>query len=146
MPEKIQLDLPLALLDARDGRMHRFIDSLASEEGVERVHVVETADGKSAQLCIHYNPYVVPLPRVRQVAEWLDAQLTSQFDHVRWGVVEGIRDRRHARTVAKRLEQMSGVVEAEADVSGPIRIEFDRLGMSEEVLRATLRKMGVRVA
>ena len=147
MAQKLQLDLPVLLPDvpdARDACVRRLTDSLESEAGVERVHVLPAQDDAPARLCIHYDPDQLALPRIRQRARRAGAAITDHYGHVLWEA-EGLRHQRRARTVAERLRRTSGVVEAEANATGPIRIEFDREATNEADLRRVLREMGVTV-
>ena len=145
MAQTVQLDLPLLLPevpDARDACVHRLTESLESREGVERAHIRETEDDQGTELCIHYDPGVLPLARIRQIAEALGAQITAKFGHVVWQV-GGISDQRRARTVSERVRRLPGVLEAEANATGPLRIEFDQTQTDENKIRAALRDMGV---
>lgn len=145
MSKTIQLDLPLLLPkipDMRDACVNRLIGSLESRDGVERVHVRSTAPDTSPQLCIHYDPGVLPLNRIRQIADGIGAQITDDFGHVVWKV-DGIPNQRRARTVSRRLRRLPGITEAEANATGPLRIEFDRSRIGEDVIRSFLLDMGV---
>ena len=145
MAETLRLDLPLLLPevpDARDACVHRLTESLETREGVERAHIRDTEDGRGAELCIHYDPGVLPLARIRQIAEGLGAQMTDRFGHVVWKV-DGIPDQRRARTVSRRVRRLPGVLEAEANATGPLRIEFDRTHTDEVAIRNALQDMGV---
>ncbi len=147
MPEPLRLDLPILLPDApsaRDACAARLTDALAATAGVERAHVVEGESGGPAQLCLHYDPAVVALPRLRRAAEAAGTRITERYGHVLWGA-DGIGHQRRARTVAERLRQRPGVVEAEANATGPVRIEFDRQATSEAALRQALADLGVTV-
>lgn len=145
MSETIQLDLPLLLPevpDTHDACVERLIGSLESRDGVERVHVRSSAPDTSPQLCIHYDPGVLPLSRIRQIAEGIGAQITDDFGHVVWQV-DGIPNQRRARTVGRRLRRLPGIMEAEANAGGPLRIEFDRSRIDEDEIRSGLLEMGV---
>ena len=145
MTETLRIDLPLLLPkvpDARDACVQRLTESLETREGVERAHIRETEDDQGAELCIHYDPGVLPLARIRQIAEALGAQITANFGHVVWQV-GGISDQRRARTVSERVRRLPGVLEAEANATGPLRIEFDQTQTDENKIRAALRDMGV---
>ncbi len=147
MPEKLQLDLPVLLPgvpDARDACVRRLIGGLVSKDGVERAHVVEASGDGPAKLCIHYDADALSLPRIRQMARQMGAEITDHYGHVLWEV-EGLRFQRRARTVAERLKRTEGVIEAEANATGPIRIEFDRTKTNEAALRRVLAEMGMRV-
>ena len=147
MPEKLQLDLPIVLPevpDARDACVRRLTGSLRSQDGVERVHVLDATDGEPARLCIHYDPGALPLPRIRQMALQHGARITDHYGHVLWDV-SGIRHQRRARTVAERLRRIPGVLEAEATAAGPLRVEFDKMRIDKDTLLDVLREMGVQV-
>ena len=147
MPEKLRLDLPVLLPDvpdARDACVRRLVGSLESQDGVQRVHVLTATDGEPAKLCIHYDADALQLPRIRQMARQMGAEITDHYGHVVWEV-QGIRHQRRARTVAERLRQADGVLEADANATGPIRIEFDRARTNEAALHRMLGEMGIAV-
>lgn len=144
---RLQLDLPVLLPDApgeSDKCVERLVTELAGREGMEQVHVKQGANGDPAKLCIHFDPEVLSLGRVRKIAHGAGARLTERFAHVLWEV-DGLQHQRRARTVAERLKRVAGVVEAEAVAAGPLRIEFDREMTSEADLRRLLDGMGVRL-
>ena len=148
MSDPLRLDLPVLLPDAPDARddcARRLTDELSATPGVERAHVVPAEGGHPAQLCLHYDPDVVALPRLRRAAERAGAQITRRYGHVLWAA-DGLSHQRRARTVTERLRQQPGVVEAEANAAGPIRIEFDREPTTEADLRRALAGLGVTVA
>ena len=145
MADTLRLDLPLLLPDvpdARDACVRRLIESLEPRDGVERVHIRDEEDGAGAELCIHYDPAVLPLERIRQLAGTFGAEIAAKFGHVVWQV-DGIADQRRARTVSENVRRLSGVVEAHANAGGPLRIEFDRAQTDEDTIRKSLEEMKV---
>ncbi|WP_207791894.1 heavy metal translocating P-type ATPase [Siccirubricoccus phaeus] len=145
--QRLRLDLPVLLPDApdeADACVGRLVGELSGREGMERVHVVPACGGEPAKLCIHYDPHVLSLARVRGIAEATGARLTERFAHVLWDA-GGLRHQRRARIVSERLRRIPGVVEAEASASGLLRIEFDREATSEQALRRALDGMGVQI-
>ena len=147
MPDPLRLDLDVLLPDAPDAQdacVARLTDELAATPGVERAHVVPPEGGHPAQLCLHYDPDAVALPRLRRAAERAGAQITERYGHVLWAA-SGLPRQRRARTVAERLRQRPGVIEAEANATGPVRIEFDRTATTEADLRRALADLGVTV-
>ena len=147
MSDRIQLDFPILLPDvpdAKDACVERLTSSLQEREGVARAHVRAAANGEPDALCVHYDPDVVSLPRIRQMARSLGTELTDHYGHLVWAV-EGIAHPRRARTIAKRLRHIDGVVEAEASAAERIRVEFDRSATDEAAIRDALRAMGVRL-
>ena len=116
--EKPRLDIPIPLpgvLGADDASVSRLTLEIRGREGVEDVHVA--AAGKAAQLCIHYDPEVLPLPRIRELATSAGGRIADRFGHVLWQV-KGTAHRRGARKVADRLRSLKGVLKAEASAAG----------------------------
>ena len=146
MPDPLRLDLDVLLPDAPHGDAcaARLTDELATIDGVERAHVVPAGDGGPAQLCLHYDPSAVSVPRLRRAAERTGARLTERYGHVVWPA-DGLYRQRRARTVAEHLRKLPGVVEAEANATGPVRVEFDREQTTEADLRRVLGDLGVTV-
>lgn len=147
MAKKLQLEIPMLLPDipdARDGCAELLVWSLTGKEGVEHVHVTTETTEEPAYLCIHYDPEVLTLQRIRQFAKREGAELTDQFGHVVWSV-EGLSHVRRARTIGERLRKVSGVIYAEATASGHVRIEYEREITHKSALKAALREMGVHV-
>ncbi|MBX9775801.1 MAG: heavy metal translocating P-type ATPase, partial [Xanthobacteraceae bacterium] len=143
--ERLQLDLPVLLPDTpdeADACVARLITDLAAREGMARVHVEPGSGGKPCKLCIHYDPEILSLARVREIAQRAGARLTERFGHILWDA-DGLRHQRRARTVAARMKLMPGVVEAEVSAAGLLRLEFDRDVVSERDLLRALGHMGV---
>jgi Cd2+/Zn2+-exporting ATPase len=146
MTDRLRLELPVllpAVAHEADACVERLVSDLNGREGVSEAHVVAAAGDTPAQLCVHYDPDVLPLPRIRDIARAAGAALNERFGHVLWAV-DGLSHQRRARTVSERLRRMPGVVEAGAAGSGPVRVEFDRTVTSEAEIRRVLAEMGVR--
>ena len=145
MTEKLRLDIPLLLPnvpDAADACVTRLISEMKGREGIEQVHIAADSSREFAQLCVHYDPTVMSLSRIRELAQSVGARITQRFGHVIWRV-KGISHERRARTVAESLRKLPGVLEAAAISSGLVRIEFDRELASEESIGEALARMGV---
>ncbi|KPL69860.1 ATPase [Erythrobacter sp. SG61-1L] len=147
MIQKLRLDIPLLLpdvTDVADACVTRLIGSLESREGVDEIHAIKPSGGEPAKLCIHYEPDRVSLQRIRELAKAAGADLAERFGHVGWDV-EGITHQRRARTVTDQLRAIDGVLEAEANVAGVVRVEFDRSLTNEDALKDGLAAMNVRL-
>ena len=146
MTDQVRLDIPLLLPEVKD-EADRCIDRLTIElrgrTGIQEAHVVASHDDTPAQLCIHYDPAILSLERVREIAKGAGAALTEKYQHIHWSV-DGLTHARKARTVAGRLRKMPGIVEAEASAAGAISIEFSRSRLPEAEIRKALAQMGVR--
>lgn len=148
MTEKLKLDIPIILpgvADAADGCVLRLVNSLAGRRGVETVHVVQAEGERPAQLCVHYDPQLVQLPRIREDVAAAGAEISGRYGHALWQV-RGIGHQRRARTVGDQLRAVPGVLEAEASVAGTVRVEFDRQQTSEQVLLTVLTSASVELA
>lgn len=146
-PVKLRLDLPLILPDiddAEDRCVTRLIDSLSGRPGIAEVHMVGRYSA-SPQLCLHYDPAIIPLTRVRELVHSVGAQLTSQFSHLSFRAAAPMHARA-ARDVADSLRNVPGVLEADVAASGAVRIEFDRTRVSEAALLVKAAALGVRGA
>lgn len=148
MTEKLRLEIPILLPgipDADDACVARLTSDIRSRQGVGKVHLAGGA-GEVAQLCIHYDPAILPLPRIRELVSSAGASISERFGHVLWRV-DGISHERRARTVADRLRALPGVLEAEASAAGTLRVEFDRtLLVSEQAIRDAIGEMGITIA
>lgn len=68
--------------------------------------------------------------------------IAERYGHVVWSV-KGIRHQRKARTVGEQLRTLPGVLEADANAAGLVRIEFDLEQITERQLQRALAGMGV---
>ena len=140
----LQLDIPVLLPDAPDAAdacTDRLLAELTGRDGVTWVHVVSADADQPAKLCIHYDPDVVSLGRIKEIAEGVGAEVTERFGHVLWQL-EGITSARRARTVTDYLLHQPGVQEAVVSAGGAIRIELDRTLTTEADLRDALDQFG----
>ena len=146
MPKTLRLDIPVLLPDvedASDACVARLVSDLSAREGVEQAHVVAAANGQPARLCVHFDPEVLPLARVREIASAAGARITGRYGHLTWSV-SGVCHERRARSVAETLLSTPGVMEARASAAGTVHVEFDREATSEDAIAAVLRGLGVR--
>lgn len=149
LPEgMIRLDLAVLLPDAPDARdacVRRLVSEFEGRPGIARVHVLPASADAPAQLCIHHDPALVEVARLRELALAAGARLTERYGHVVWEV-DGALSARRARRVAEALGRLPGVLEAEAAPGGPVRIEFDRGVTDAAVLEAALVGLRLRRA
>ncbi|MBL8413543.1 MAG: heavy metal translocating P-type ATPase [Propionivibrio sp.] len=144
-PLKLRLDLPLVLPgvdDAQDRCATRLTDALSGRPGIAEAHVVRAADG-GPQLCIHYDPDVVSLGRVRDLVRSTGADISTRFAHLVLRADEALHPRA-ARRVADGLRAVPGVLEADVAGSGAVRIEYDLQQVSEQALLDKVAMLGVR--
>ncbi|MBX9643723.1 heavy metal translocating P-type ATPase [Sphingobium fuliginis] len=146
MKDQVRLDIPLLLPEVRDEAdrcVGRLTAELRGRQGIKRAHIVAAKGEFPAQLCIHYDPDLLPLERVREIAKGAGATLAEKYQHIHWSV-DGLSHARKARTVADRLRKLPGIVEAEASAVGAIGVEFSRSEVTKAEIRKALAEMGVR--
>lgn len=135
MPQPLRIDLDVLLPhvpDTRDTCVQRLTETLAAQPGVGKVHILEEA-GKPPRLCLHYDPAVLPMPRLRQKAEAVGAELSARYGHFDAPLDATLAPRR-ARALAERMRKAPGVLEAEAG-PGQLRVEFDTTVTHADALR-----------
>ncbi|MCS0588281.1 heavy metal translocating P-type ATPase [Massilia norwichensis] len=145
-PERVRLELPLILPevdDPNDPCIGRLIGLLNGRPGVERVHM-KTPEAGAPLLCLHYDPAVISVTRLRELVNAAGAQITRQFGHY-LGCAPAPLHARNARLFSERLRQVPGVLEAEVSASGRIRIEYERAGISREKLDGLVRELGAEL-
>jgi Cd2+/Zn2+-exporting ATPase len=147
MTDKLQLEIPLLLPeipDSADACVSRLIEDLTFHNGVEHAHVTLATGQSEPTLCIHFDPLLISVTKVEEIARRAGARLTQRYAHLIWQI-DGISHQRRARSISETLKKMPGVIEAEATVSGPLRIELDRTVGSEEEIRVALDRLNVRI-
>ena len=145
--EKLTINLPLLLPDIPDTEdqcVTRLIDTLEGREGVYRAHVKKNGNESASELCIHFDPGVISLHNIKNIARQTGAQLHDTYGHL-LVEVSGIRHPRHARSITNRLKKAEGVVDAYAGASGWIRLEFNRKATDKHTLLETIESMGLAV-
>jgi Cd2+/Zn2+-exporting ATPase len=148
MSNKLELDIPVLLPevpDEADACVGRLVSKLSAKPGVERVHVLPAAGEELAQLCIHFDPAMLPLPRVRETVRAAGAAISGRYGHAAWQV-KGIGHERRARTVGETLCAIPGVLQADASASGGVRVEYDKERVDEATIVAALGKLKVTTA
>jgi Cd2+/Zn2+-exporting ATPase len=144
--ERVRLELPLILPevdDAHDPCIGRLVSLLTGRPGVEHVHV-KTEEGSSPLLCLHYDPSVITVSRLRELVSAVGAQLSEKFAHY-VGCAPTPLHSRSARLFSQRLRQVPGVLEAEVSASGRIRIEYERATVVRTRLEDLISSLGTEL-
>lgn len=142
MATDTQLDLNAVLpeaLDERDTCVQRLTAGLEAREGIISAHVKQ---GDSvAQLCVHFEPDVISLQRIRELAVSLGARVDSDFGHLSLDV-DGVSRLAPAQLLEQRLRNAPGVVEAHVSPTGSVRVEYYADRTSEQAVRELLERSG----
>jgi Zn2+/Cd2+-exporting ATPase len=145
--KKLKLDLGLVLpkdAGACAACSARIVDSLRKEPGISHAHV-DTDDAAKPKLCLHYDPNVIPIDRVRKVVEQAGGDLPRQFEHLALDIV-GLRHERHAGLVEAAIAKHPGVLQVVAGFgTGRVYVEFDPSKTSRTILLEVITRSGVKV-
>ncbi|MCO6042733.1 heavy metal translocating P-type ATPase [Aeoliella sp. ICT_H6.2] len=132
-------DLP----DVRDRCVQRFAEQLRTRVGVADVHLVEADSENPDRLCVHFDPAVVSLAEVRDIALRTGAMLDDRYGHM-VRRIESMHARK-ASAIESRLSRLAGVVEAVVSPDGTLRVEYDRQLSNEDKVNAALNKWSQQV-
>ncbi len=142
---KINLDILLPEVpDEKDACVNRLISELGARKGIEKVHIATVEEGGRTQLCLHYDPQVVSVEKVQQMARQAGGQITDRYRHLLLEV-EGIRHQRQTWLVEAALGEEKGILSVSASVGGMVLIEYDGWELNQGKLYALLKKRGLRV-
>lgn len=145
--QKLRLDLPLLLPDVHDPAdpcVDRLRQKLVGRPGIDEAHVVGLDEGKP-ELCVHYDPDVMSLGRLRELVNAAGIEITERFAHLT-GRSKTPTHARAAQRIGEQLRAIPGVIEADASPTGAVRIEYDRSLVNDEALRQHAESLGVALA
>ncbi len=145
--KKLQIKIPLILPevpDEKDKCVNKLIGQLQGKEGIEEVHVSNEKENGVPQLCFHYDPDLISIARIQQMAEQAGAEITKKIGHILIEV-DGIRHTRHARHIERDLQCLDGILEASVSASGMVRVEYDTAKVDEAEILKALKKGGLDI-
>ncbi|WP_145382972.1 heavy metal translocating P-type ATPase [Botrimarina mediterranea] len=134
---KIALGVLLpGVLDVRDRCVVRIIEQLKGRVGIDDAHSVKMDKRRPDRLCIHFDPGIISLADVREIAQRAGTQLDDRYGHL----VQRIEPMhaRKASAIEAALSRHAGVLEAVVSPDGTLRVEYDRQLTAEEKLNVTL--------
>lgn len=142
MATDTQLDLNTVLpeaLDEKDACVRRLTAGLQARQGVMDAHVKEGQG--AAQLCVHFEPDIISLQRIRELALSLGARVDSDFGHLSLNV-DGISRPARAQLLEQRLRTAPGVAEAHVSATGSVAVEYLADRTSEKAMIDLLERFG----
>ncbi len=139
---EIELLLP-GVTDAHDQCIARMNGLIESRRGIEKAHVRESSGKKPNQICIHFDPAVISIGEIRQLAIQSGAELADQYGHLL--IKTSSMDVRRARKVNDQLASIKGVLDSGVSADGVIRIEYAKEMSTEHDIRARITELGIVV-
>ncbi|HTN07582.1 heavy metal translocating P-type ATPase [Agriterribacter sp.] len=110
----------------------------------ELTHVVPESESTKAQLCFHYDPAIISVEKVQNLAEERGAKITERYNHL-LVEVDGLRHQRQTRLVEASLQGKQGILSVAASLPGMLLIEFDAKAIKEEQVYSLIKKEGLNV-
>ena len=139
----VRIELPILvpeIPDARDACVRRLQELLSQRRGITKAHVVE--DGGAPLLCLHYDPDVITLDNVEQLAQAAGAEVRERYGHQVLSI-HAVAAEDAGRRIEDTLMAVDGVVAASANLPGQVvRIEFERERFQQAVAEQALRAAG----
>jgi len=142
----IKLEIPLLLPgveDKNDGCLAHLEAALQNQKGISRVHLER--EKTPVNLCLHYDPNLLSIEKVRRMAEQAGAGLVNRYHHVLLPI-EGMDCSDCATVIEHSLSRMDGVLAANASyVSQSLRVEYDRHKIDRPAIEKRIRSMGYEI-
>ncbi len=136
---QINLDLLLPNLpDARDACVDRIIGLLQKHKGIHEVHVEEAAGGNVPQLCFHFNPDLISIKEIGEIARQEGAGISSRYAHF-LAEVGGLRDLNAATALENELTKQKGLAGVSVSGSGHVRAEYDTTLTNKAAIEEIIR-------
>ena len=139
----VRIDLPILLPeipDARDACVRRLQELLSQRRGITKTHVVE--DEGAAFLCLHYDPNVITIDNVEQLARAAGVEVGERYGHQVFAI-RAVAAEDAGRRVEDTLMAVNGVMAASANLPGQVvRIEFERAQFRPDDAEQALRAAG----
>ena len=142
---KINLDIVLPdVPDEKDACIERLISLSQRQKGIEKVHLIPEKDGQETQLCFHYDPDLISLERVEELAKKAGAEITEHYSHLLIEV-DGIREMIEASVMENQLRKVHGISDVSVSATGNIRIEFEQSKTDSQTIENAISKEGLRI-
>ena len=144
MPEKtIELDLPFVLpgVEAPEcGCVARLEHALENAAGLRRVHL--EVDREPAAVCLHYDPDVLTLAQVRQLAAQAGARIVRRYRHDLLAI-EGMDCSDCARVLEHSVGRLDGVLAVTVNFAAEkMRVEYDARQVTRGSIERRVRGTG----
>jgi Cd2+/Zn2+-exporting ATPase len=147
MSEKtIELEIPLLLPGVEDhnhGCLTHLETALQDQRGISRVHLER--EKMPMRLCLHYDPNLLSIEKVRRMAERAGARIANRYHHMLLPI-EGMDCSDCVTVIEHSLARMDGVLSANVSyVSQNVRVEFDRHTVDRPAIEKRIRSIGYEV-
>jgi Cd2+/Zn2+-exporting ATPase len=143
--DKLQINLTLLLpeMDIDDECTHLLADRLATVRGVEKAHIVR--HNGSADLCLHYDPNLLALPKLERLAHEAGAQVSSDYRHETLPFI-GLETADSAELLGQALSELPGMLHATVNyAAGLIYVAYDIRQLDRDTIEEAVNHWGARL-
>ena len=145
----LQLQIPVLLPhveDESDQCIERLNELIAAQKGIQQAHIKrQEIDGK-ALVCLHYDPNLLTIERVQQIAEHAGASVAKRYHHETLRVT-GMDCADCARSIEHILGRVPGIIAVSASYAAErVRVEYDATAISHAEIVRRIGWLGYGVA
>ena len=143
--DKIQLDLPVLLpeIDAHDDCANLLSQWLEPIKGIEEAHLVK--NNSHSKLCLHYDPNLVSLERVKRLATEAGINITQRFRHEQIPI-STLNSADAAEVITQMLTDMPGMLHANVNYAASIVfVAYDNTRLQRDAIEVALHSMGLTI-
>lgn len=140
---QIEIELLLPGVHSHDQCIQRLQGLIEAKHGIGKAHIQELDGNESGSICIHFDPNLVSVGEVKQLASQAGLQLSDRYGHLLFKT--NSMNVRQARRVADQMMKVKGVLDAGVSADGVIRIEFAKEMTSEAAVRSAVEQLGLSV-
>ncbi len=142
---RINIDIVLPqIAQENDSFVKGMVEELGSKRGIDRVHILPAKGNAKAQFCFHYDPSLISIHKIEQLAKKAGAGLTEQYGHLLIEV-SGIRHPTHAGIIESKIKKWKGILSASVSGNGFIQLEYKKDITTEATIIQQLKKRGLGI-
>ncbi len=146
MEKTLQIDIPVVLPGVRDETdqcVQRLIERLQHHRGVHQVHVKK--QNGEALLCLHYDPNLISLEKLRRLARDVGADISNRFRHETLQI-GGMDCADCALSIEHTLQRQPGIIAVSVSYAAEkMRVEYDSTRISHRDIVRFVHRLGYRV-
>jgi Cd2+/Zn2+-exporting ATPase len=139
---KLDLELVLPSIRAQDDCVSQLTQRLKEVKGISQAHIVP--EGQEAQLCVHYDPNLLPLNRLKRVVNETGAAVSQRYKHETIPFA-GLDAADSAESVAQELAKLPGMLHSSLNyAAGLASVAYDSQVLQREQITKLMSQLGAR--
>ncbi len=146
MEKTLQLNIPVVLpgvKDETDQCVQRLIERLQHHRGIHQVHIKK--QNGEALLCLHYDPNLISLEKLRRLSRDVGADISHRFRHETLAI-GGMDCADCALSIEHTLKRQPGILAVSVSYAAEkMRVEYDSTQISHRDIVRFVHRLGYRV-